>query len=68
MHQTLDHLNWPVALCSFSIIPFLQHLMETVPGPTTIYTVISAAFMLFQMSDRLGLLDRFKAAGNRRER
>lgn len=59
-HQNLDIFNWPLALCSISIWPWLNVLWEHVPGPTAFYMAVSALFMLFQMCDKLGLLERFK--------
>ena len=56
----LDLLNWPVALCSISILPWLNDLWAHVPTATTVYTAVSAGFMVFQMCDKLGWLDRFK--------
>jgi hypothetical protein len=61
MHDNwLDLLNWPIAVCSLSIVPWLDELMHHIPGPTAIYAAVSALFMLFQMADKLGLLERFK--------
>ncbi len=59
-HPDLDMLNWPVAGIAVLTWPFLEHLWDRLPGPTALYMVISAAFMLFQMSDKLGLLERWK--------
>lgn len=59
-HTALDVYNWPTAFISVSVWPFLNRLWEHAPTPTAVYMVVSAAFMLFQMSDKLGLLDRFK--------
>ena len=56
----LDALNWPILGIAVVMWPFLNDLWAYVPGPTAFYMVVSAAFMLFQMSDKLGLLDRFK--------
>lgn len=56
----LDTLNWPVLGVSFALWPWLTDLWEHLPGPTAVYMIVSAAFMLFQMSDKLGLLERFK--------
>lgn len=30
------------------------------PGPATVYTVVTIVFMLFQMLDKLGLLEGWK--------
>lgn len=60
MQHYLDSLNWPVIGISATMWPFLSELWEHVPGPTAVYMVVSAAFMLFQMSDKMGLLERFK--------
>lgn len=56
----LDMLNWPVALCSISILPWLHDLWAHFPTATAFYTAVSASFMLFQMFDKLGWLDRLK--------
>ena len=60
MHQHLDALNWPVLGVSVASWPFLGHLLERVPGPTLAYMTISGSFMIFQMCDKLGWLERFK--------
>lgn len=57
MQQHLDALNWPVLGISAALWPFLSELWEHVPGPTAVYMVVSAAFMIFQMCDKMGLLD-----------
>lgn len=59
-HPHLDAFNWPVLGVSFALFPWLGELWAYVPAPTAFYMVVSAAFMLFQMSDKLGLLERFK--------
>lgn len=59
-HNPLDALNWPVIGVSAALWPFLGDLWSHMPGPTAVYMGVSAAFMLFQMSDKLGLLERFK--------
>lgn len=59
-HPDLDMLNWPVLGISIALWPFLGQLWAYIPGPTAFYMIVSAAFMLFQMSDKLGLLERFK--------
>lgn len=60
MYHHLDALNWPVLGVSFALWPWFADLWVHVPGPTAVYMGISATFMLFQMSDKLGLLERFK--------
>lgn len=60
LHGDLDFLNWPVAVCSLTILPWLDELWQHMPGPTTFYAIVSALFMLFQMADKLGLLERVK--------
>lgn len=60
MQHHLDALNWPVLGVSFAVWPWLGDLWAHVPAPTAVYMTVSAAFMLFQMSDKLGLLERFK--------
>lgn len=64
MHSHLDALNWPVLGISIASWPFLGMLWEHVPSLTACYMALSAAFMLFQMSDKLGLLERFKRKPN----
>ena len=59
-HSSLDALNWPAGITAVGLWPFLNTLWEHAPTPTALYMLVSAAFMLFQMSDKLGLLDRFK--------
>jgi hypothetical protein len=56
----LDALNWPVLGISIASWPWLGTLLEHMPAPTVVYMTISASFMLFQMCDKLGLLERFK--------
>lgn len=60
MQHHLDAFNWPVLTISLVSWPWLGELLTHVPGPTAVYMTVSAAFMLFQMSDKLGLLERFK--------
>lgn len=61
MHfPNLDALNWPVATVSLASLPWLNEAWEHIPTPTTVYAAISAAFMVFQMANALGLLERFK--------
>ena len=59
-HNPLDVLNWPTIGVAVVTWPFLNDLWAYVPGPTAFYMIVSAAFMLFQMSDKLGLLERWK--------
>lgn len=62
-HNPLDVLAWPLAVASplvWPVAPWAAWLWEHAPTPTALYMVVSAAFMLFQMSDKLGMLDRFK--------
>jgi len=62
MHHTWDALSWPVALTSplvWPTWPWAADLWAHAPTPTALYMVVSAVFMLFQMSDKLGLLRRF---------
>lgn len=60
MHNHLDTFNWPVIMVSAASSPWLSTLWELLPAPTAVYMGLSAVFMLFQMSDKLGLLERFK--------
>lgn len=62
-HNSLDVFTWPLAVTSplvWPVAPWASWLWEHAPTPTAVYMVVSAAFMLFQMSDKLGLLERFK--------
>lgn len=62
-HNPLDIFTWPVVSASVTvwpIWPWFNALWAYAPTPTALYMVVSAAFMLFQMSDKLGLLERFK--------
>jgi hypothetical protein len=59
-HSSLDALNWPVLGVSVLSWPWLGTLWSYAPTLTGLYMALSAAFMLFQMSDKLGLLERFK--------
>lgn len=62
-HPYLDLLNWPLVLGSvlvWPLWPWFNSLWEHFPTPTAFYMVVSAAFMLFQMSDKLGWLERVK--------
>lgn len=60
VHNSWDVFNWPVVICSVSLWPWLDTLLSHMPAPTVIYMAISATFMLFQMLDKLGLLERLK--------
>ena len=60
MQHHLDAMNWPVMTVSLVSWPWLGELLTHLPGPTAIYMAISATFMLFQMSDKLGWLERLK--------
>lgn len=63
VHNPLDAMAWPVALTAplvWPVSPWAVWLWEHAPTPTALYMVVSAGFMLFQMSDKLGWLDRFK--------
>lgn len=59
-HNPLEFLTWPVAGLSILSWPFLGDLWQHMPTPTGVYMVISAGFMLFQIADKLGLMERFK--------
>lgn len=59
-HNPLDVLAWPVAGVSVLSWPFLGTLLQHLPAPTIVYMTISAGFMLFQVCDRMGWLERFK--------
>lgn len=59
----LDILTWPIltgSVAVWPIWPWFQSLWGYAPTPTALYMAVSAVFMLFQMSDKLGWLDRFK--------
>jgi len=61
MHfPNLDFLNWPVVAVSLVSLPWLSDAWTHMPTPTTVYAAISATFMIFQMLNALGLLERFK--------
>jgi hypothetical protein len=61
MHNNpLDALNWPVLGVSVLSWPWLGTLWSYAPTLTGLYMALSASFMLFQMCDKLGWLDRFK--------
>lgn len=62
-HFDLDALTVPVlagSLLTWPIWPWFDALWAHLPTPTAVYMGVSAAFMLFQMSDKLGLLERLK--------
>lgn len=59
-HHPLDALNWPVLGVSVASWPFMNWLLEHLPAPTIVYMTISGSFMLFQMCDKLGWLERLK--------
>lgn len=59
-HNPLDSLVWPVAGVSVLSWPFLGDLLHHMPAPTIVYMTISGSFMLFQMCDKLGWLERLK--------
>lgn len=59
-HSPLDALSWPVAGVSVLSWPFLGDLWQHMPAPTVVYMAVSGSFMLFQMCDKLGWLERFK--------
>lgn len=56
----INFLTWPMVAANITVIAWFQDLMNHFPGPTTIYTVVTTLFMVFQMADKLGWLDRFK--------
>lgn len=70
MHS-LDFLTWPVvvplSVAAWPIWPWFNALWSFAPTPTALYMAVSAIFMLFQMSDKLGWLDRFKKPPNKLE-
>ena len=59
-HHPLDVLNWPVLGVSVLSWPFLGDLWRHVPAPTIVYMAVSGGFMIFQVCDRMGWLERFK--------
>ncbi|MEL7086865.1 MAG: hypothetical protein AAGL98_00235 [Planctomycetota bacterium] len=59
-HSSLDFLNWPTVFINATLWPWLNAMWQHAPTPTAVYMIVSAAFMLFQMSDKLGLLERLK--------
>lgn len=58
----LDALNWLVAPAPlvWPIWPWFDAIWRHAPTPTALYMGISGAFMLFQMCDKMGWLDRAK--------
>lgn len=63
MHYFGEGLEWPVAFASVLVWPvwsWADTLWQHFPTPTALYMAVSALFMLFQMSDKLGWLHRFK--------
>lgn len=62
-HNPLDALTWPVltgSLVTWPIWPWAAALWAYAPTPTAIYMGVSALFMVFQMCDKMGMLERFK--------
>jgi hypothetical protein len=59
-HSPLDPLAWPVAVASVTVASVSNWLWEHAPTPTAFYMAVSAGFMLFQMLDKMGLLERLK--------
>ena len=59
-HFDFEPLNWALIGLNIPVWVWLDTLWHHLPGPTAVYMAVSAAFMLFQMSDKLGLLERFK--------
>lgn len=62
-HNPLEVLTWPVltgSVAVWPIWPWFQTLWAYAPTPTAIYMFVSAAFMLFQIFDKMGWLHRFK--------
>ncbi len=60
-HSSLDFLNWPIVGLNVTVLSWnWASFWEHMPGPTALYTLLTAIFMLFQMADKLGLLDCFK--------
>jgi hypothetical protein len=59
-HNPLDALNWPVLGVSVASWPFMSWLLEHLPAPTIAYMAVSGGFMLFQICDKMGWLERFK--------
>lgn len=60
MHNPLDALNIPVLGISVASWPFLPWLLAHMPTPAIAYMALSGAFMVFQMCDKLGWLERLK--------
>lgn len=62
-HNSLDFLTWPIltgSVFAWPIWPWFNALWAYAPTPTAIYMAVSALFMVFQMCDKMGLLERFK--------
>ena len=59
-HSPLDPAALVVGGSSLAAFPWLNWLLEHWPTPTTWYMVVTVCFMLFQMADKLGWLERFK--------
>jgi hypothetical protein len=59
-HDPVDMLTWPLLGVSIGSWPFLGWLWEHWPTPTGFYMLVSAGFMLFQIADKMGWLDRFR--------
>lgn len=59
-------LNWPVIGGNVTVIAFFQKLWDMMPTPTAIYTIVTIVFMLFQMADKLGMLDGIRERRKRR--
>jgi hypothetical protein len=65
-HHFADDIGWilvPASISVWPIWPWFNALWEHAPTPTALYMIVSAAFMLFQMFDKMGLLERFKRHG-----
>jgi len=62
-HFNLDDLTWPIvtgSVATWPVWPWFDILWHHAPTPTAVYMVVSAAFMLFQIADKMGWLERFK--------
>ena len=62
-HNPLDILTVPIltgSVLTWPIWSWTDWLWSHIPTPTAAYMGVSFLFMLFQMGDKLGLLDRFK--------
>lgn len=61
MQHHLDSLNWPVLGLNVTVLGYNWHdLWNAMPGPTALYAFLSAVFMLFQMAERMGYVERWK--------